>query len=618
MVKFIVRRLLLMLLTMFIVSVLIFVVVEISPGNIARNVLGAYVTPEQEASYLAQLGLDRPLHIRYVSWMLGSDWQVQNKTGLNLVRIKTERGFIEWWAEDVDGTLVQWKLDGVDLIASRRQPDGSFTRVVDNGRWQKQPDGSRTFWGVDHDNRAVKWVVGANMVPTGGIDLVFSDGSMLSRTELTDTEGFSVKLNAGAREPGNIPPDNWIIREIDLSSLGGKTLTAINLGFDYSDTETDFPIDLNVYVDQVEIIDSDGEIVWQGGFDPFSATYSGALVEPTKSAITGGVVGADEEEISSEAGKLFKVSGLVNEASPTVIFRLFEGLDVTLEEGSQLRYGIHFALPSSGETVYEFGIAGFTVKRGGPVKYLPLQKGFLRGDPGESIKTGRPVMETLFRRLRNSVLLTAVAFVIIMPIALVLGVLAGLNEGTLLDRGLSIFGLITTGTPDFATGVILILIFSSWLGLLPGATVFRSDNAIFANPKMLVLPVLTLALVEVGYVLRITRASVVEVMREHYVRVASLKGLPYRRIVFKHVLRNAMIAPITVITLHVNWLIGGLVVVEAIFGFPGLGRTLYDAAVFKDVFMIEAGAMVMVMVAAGTQLVADVIYMFLNPRIRYE
>ena len=284
----------------------------------------------------------------------------------------------------------------------------------------------------------------------------------------------------------------------------------------------------------------------------------------------------------------------------------------------RLRYDIHYASPGSGVTVWVFGVAGWHAKRGGPVKYIPLLKGFLRGDPGESIKTGRPVMETMFRRLRNSIILTAIAFVIIMPIALVLGVLAGLNEGSFLDRSLSVFGLVTTGTPDFATGVILILIFASWLDLLPGATIFPNDTAIFTNPKMLVLPVLTLALVEVGYVLRITRASVVDVMREHYIRVASLKGLPSRRIVFKHVLRNAMIAPITVITLHVNWLIGGLVVVESIFGFPGLGRMLFEAAAFKDIFTIEAGSMLMVLVAAGSQLVADIIYTFLNPRIRYE
>jgi peptide/nickel transport system permease protein len=134
---------------------------------------------------------------------------------------------------------------------------------------------------------------------------------------------------------------------------------------------------------------------------------------------------------------------------------------------------------------------------------------------------------------------------------------------------------------------------------------------------MLVLPVATLTLIELGYVLRMTRASMVDVMRTAYIRTAFLKGLPYWRIVIRHALRNALMAPITVIMLHVNWLMGGLVVVESIFGYPGLGTFLLASALYKDVFAIEAGAMVMVTLAVATQLVADIIYTFLNPRVRY-
>ena len=153
--------------------------------------------------------------------------------------------------------------------------------------------------------------------------------------------------------------------------------------------------------------------------------------------------------------------------------------------------------------------------------------------------------------------------------------------------------------------------------MLPGAAVFVDDSAPLQNPKMLVLPVLTLTLVEVGYVARMTRASMVEVMNAPYIRTAILKGLPWRRIVFRHALRNALMAPITVIMLHVNWLVGGIVVVEAVYGYPGVGLYLLDSALFKDINAIEAGAMVMVGLAVGTQLVADIIYTFLNPRIRY-
>jgi peptide/nickel transport system permease protein len=260
---------------------------------------------------------------------------------------------------------------------------------------------------------------------------------------------------------------------------------------------------------------------------------------------------------------------------------------------------------------------GWIEQGSGPAKYIPLQRGLLRGDPGKSVRTRQPVSQDLSVRLRNSLILAGLAMVVVVPLALFMGLLAGINEGKAVDRVLSLLGLITTSSPEFVTGAFLILIFSVWLGVLPPATVYTSDTAIFEQPEMLVLPVTTLVLIELGYVLRITRASMVEVMKTAYVRTAFLKGLPYWRIVFKHVVRNALMAPITVIMLHVNWMIGGIVVVETVFGFPGLGAYLLASAMYKDIFAIEAGAMVMVIIAVATQLVADVVYTFLNPRIRY-
>jgi len=259
---------------------------------------------------------------------------------------------------------------------------------------------------------------------------------------------------------------------------------------------------------------------------------------------------------------------------------------------------------------------GWLESSGGPVDYIPLKKGFVRGDPGVSLRTGRPVAKSLYIRVRNSMVLAGIAFVLVMPLALLLGMLAGLKEGSLRDRLLSIGGMVFTVTPEFATGIFLILIVAVWLGLVPGATVF-GEKAPWERPDMLVLPVLTLALIELGYVLRITRASMVEVMRSPYIRTAFLKGLPYWRIVFKHAIRNALMAPITVIMLHVNWLMGGIVIVEVVFGYPGLGKYLLESALFKDINALEAGAMVLVIIAVGTQLLADIIYTFLNPRIRY-
>ena len=153
--------------------------------------------------------------------------------------------------------------------------------------------------------------------------------------------------------------------------------------------------------------------------------------------------------------------------------------------------------------------------------------------------------------------------------------------------------------------------------MLPAISVFLSDDALWQDPRLLVLPVLTLTAVELGYVARMTRASMVEVMNAPYIRTAILKGMPRWRVVMRHAVRNALMAPITIIMLHVNWLIGGLVVVEAIFGYPGLGKYIYDAAIFGDVNAIEAAAMLTVTIAVATRLIGDLAYTLLNPRIRY-
>ncbi|MCB0161471.1 MAG: ABC transporter permease, partial [Caldilineaceae bacterium] len=253
----------------------------------------------------------------------------------------------------------------------------------------------------------------------------------------------------------------------------------------------------------------------------------------------------------------------------------------------------------------------------GPRQYIPLRKGLVRFDAGKSLQTGRPVSVTLWPRVRNTLVLAGLAFLIVMPLALIFGIIAGINEGRLVDRTISIVGLALTATPEFVTGIFLILIFGVWLQAFPAVAIFTSPNAIFENPAILVLPVMTLTAVELGYVARMTRASMVEVMDTAYIRTAIIKGMPRSRVVFRHALRNALLAPITIIMLHVNWLIGGVVVVEAIFGYPGLGSYIYSAAIFGDPNAVEAAAMLLVIIAVATRLIGDLAYTFLNPRIRY-
>ncbi len=432
MARFIFRSIVSTIVTMFLVSLALFLLVEVGSGDITVKILGVFATPEQRASYRAQLGLDQPWYIRYLDWLVGNDWRVRSRIGHPLVAVPNpQTKELEWWAQ-VDGELVRWEMRDGRLFALVRQPDGSVLEQPADDQWQATPEGKEIFWGVNTKNSAVMWVRG------------------------------------------------------------------------------------------------------------------------------------------------------------------------------------------EGEAVYVLTSAGMRKEGDGPQKYIPLRKGLLRGDPGTSLQTGRPVSVTLFPRVRNTAILAGMAFVVVMPLALILGIIAGINEGRFVDRAISVSSLALTATPEFVTGVFLILIFGIWLKIVPAVSVFLSDRAIFENPQLLILPILTLTAVELGYIVRMTRASMVEVMNAPYIRTAILKGLPYWQVVLKHAVRNALMAPITVIMLHVNWLVGGIVVVEAVFGFPGLGSYIFDSAIFGDFNAIEAAAMLLVSIAVFTRLVGDLLYTFLNPRIRYS
>jgi peptide/nickel transport system permease protein len=245
-------------------------------------------------------------------------------------------------------------------------------------------------------------------------------------------------------------------------------------------------------------------------------------------------------------------------------------------------------------------------------RYLSWLGGMVTGDFGESIRFKTPVADVLWPRLWNTAILAFWTFAILVPLSLTLGVLAGMREGSALDRAISITSIITTSVPEFASAVFLSALFVFLLGLLPG-TSGMTDGF---DPLQLFLPVMVLVLYDVGYVTRMTRASMAEVMTTPYIRTAVLKGLPFRRVVFRHALRNALIAPFTVIMLQVNWLLSGVIVVEFFFAYKGFGGLLLEASLNQDIFLIEACTMVAVFVAVTTQTLADIGYTYLNPRIR--
>jgi peptide/nickel transport system permease protein len=201
------------------------------------------------------------------------------------------------------------------------------------------------------------------------------------------------------------------------------------------------------------------------------------------------------------------------------------------------------------------------------------------------------------------------------PVSILLGVLAGMRERSPLDRTVSVFSSIGASVPEFAMGVFLIAVFVVWLGVLPGTSPLRPDG-VWPVWSQFVLPVLVVTLYDAGYLIAMIRASMVEVMRQPYVRTAVLKGMTFRNVVTKHAMRNALITPFTVILLQLNYLVSGLVVVETVFAYPGFGRMMLEAALAKDIAILEAGTLVAVAVTMLTQLFGDLGYMALDPRIR--
>ena len=247
------------------------------------------------------------------------------------------------------------------------------------------------------------------------------------------------------------------------------------------------------------------------------------------------------------------------------------------------------------------------------VRYFSWILGFLTGDWKESAQFATPVFKFLLPRLANTAILGACVFVITVSVSLVLGVLSGIAEASLRDRTITVISVLTTSLPEFASATFLVAVFVYWLDWLPGSSSFSSGF----SWSELVLPVAALCIYNFGYYTRMTRASMAEVMASQYVRTAVLKDLPYSRVIMRHALRNALIAPFTVMILQLNYLLSGVVVTEVFFAYDGYGKALYDAAMFGDVYLILAGAMIAVGVAVISQFISDICYTYLNPRIRF-
>ncbi len=251
-----------------------------------------------------------------------------------------------------------------------------------------------------------------------------------------------------------------------------------------------------------------------------------------------------------------------------------------------------------------------------PEQYLTWLGDFIGGDWGETIAfRGADNRDLILERTRNSARLAAVALLLSLPVSLALGIIAGLSENKLPDVIISLLTLSVVSLPEFVTGLFLINIVALRWGW------FRASSAVPATASFgemlpaLWLPAFAATLTMLAYISRLTRAGVIEELKRDYVRTAALKGIAWRTVVWRHVLRNALLPTITVIAISISWLVSGMVVIEFVFGFPGLGSLLIAAIERRDLLLVQAIVMVTVTIILFSNLFADLAYALLNPRV---
>lgn len=251
-------------------------------------------------------------------------------------------------------------------------------------------------------------------------------------------------------------------------------------------------------------------------------------------------------------------------------------------------------------------------------QYWSWISGMVRGKLGSSYQYSQPVSSFVLPAIGRSFKLAAIAFILVIPLSIFGGVVAALNRGRPVDRIISTTGMSLTTLPEFVTGIVLIVVFGIALKVLPVTASAPPGSAFLAQLKYLILPALPLVASLFGYISRMTRAGTIEALASDYVRTATLKGLPRRQVIWRHALRNSLLPTINVVATQSGYLIGGLVVVETLFNYPGIGRLIYIAAQDKDFPMLEAGVLFIGAWFLAATLIADVLYSVLNPRIRFE
>ena len=273
------------------------------------------------------------------------------------------------------------------------------------------------------------------------------------------------------------------------------------------------------------------------------------------------------------------------------------GRDATPESLATLRAQLHLEDPA-------------------PQRYLDWLGGIVRGDFGKALTSSRPVTEILAPRIYNTLVLSAAAFLLYLPLALIPALLQAMRRDGPLDHGLSVITLVLLSTPDFLLGTLLLIGFVIRVPLFPAMSLVDQSSGVAEYLRAIALPAITLAIVMAVYAVRMLRDNLIEVLDSEYVRMAELKGLPRRRVVLRHALPNALVPTLNITALNLAYLIGGVVIVEKVFSYPGFGGLLVDALQLRDLPLIEATVLIAAAVYVGANLLADIGAILLNPRLR--
>lgn len=250
------------------------------------------------------------------------------------------------------------------------------------------------------------------------------------------------------------------------------------------------------------------------------------------------------------------------------------------------------------------------------VRFVSWSKALAKGDLGDSLKRRKPIGDIVAPRFRNTVILGAAAALIGIPLAIVLGVFAGVYRDKIPDHVISGFSLLAMTIPEFVIATLLIFIFAISFKWFPAVTILPTKATVADILPNIILPVTTLAFVMTAHILRITRVSVIDAMGSEFVKMARLKGVPFKRIVFKHMLPSALLPTINIVALTIAWLLSGVVVIEKVFNYPGLGTLMIQSIFDRDLPLVQAIALMFALIYIAVNLIADLLVILLNPKLR--